>query len=29
LKPWVQVLLLFIGIFQGLWLVYFYGGVHW
>ena len=29
LKPWAQVLLLFIGIFQGLWLLYFYGGVHW
>ena len=29
LRPWVQALLLFIGIFQGLWLVYFYLDMRW
>jgi hypothetical protein len=29
LKPPVQLLLVFIGTFQGLWLVYYYGRVHW
>jgi len=29
LKPWLQIPLLFLGIFQGLWLIYFYGGIHW
>ena len=28
-SPWVQVLFLCIGVFQGLWLVYYYGGVRW
>ena len=29
LKPPVQLFLIFLGIFQGLWLLYYYGGWHW
>jgi hypothetical protein len=29
LSPYAQVFLLFIGIFQGLFLVYYFGEIHW
>jgi hypothetical protein len=29
ISPWVQALLLFIGVFQGLWLLFYYGGIRW
>jgi hypothetical protein len=29
LKPWVQVSLLVVCVFQGMWLVYFYAGWRW
>jgi hypothetical protein len=29
IPSWLQVGLLFLGVFQGLWLIYFYGDIHW
>jgi hypothetical protein len=29
IPQWVQALLLFIAVFQGLWLIYYFGGIHW
>jgi hypothetical protein len=29
ISQWIQALLLFIGVFQGLWLIYYFGGIHW